>query len=107
MKKSASGVFATCFVLLILAVGQEGLAELRAGAAKVEITPAIGCGMAGSSEPDTKALKGVHDPLFARVLVLDDGGTKLAVVSIEVGAGERLVNRALINLYYQAKMISP
>ncbi len=33
-------------------------------------------------------------------------GTSSAT-QVEVGAGERLVNRALVNLYYQAKMIVP
>ena len=34
-------------------------------------------------------------------------GPGLGDVGVKVGAGERLVNRALINLYYQAAMISP
>lgn len=44
---------------------------LRAGVAKSDIT---------TSEPDIA----VHDPLFARVLVLDDGTTTIAIIAMDV-----------------------
>ena len=51
----------------------------RAGAAKVDITPALGVSLDGpiSKNGPTKA---VHDPLHARALVLDDGATRLVIV---------------------------
>jgi hypothetical protein len=72
-----------CVTLLF--VGLAGFAsagELRAGAAKVSITPS----------PDEfpyqigreKAFVGVHDDVFARALVLDDGKIRVALVVEEV-----------------------
>ena len=54
-------------------------ASLRAGAARVDITPT----------PDMFPLAGgqtfgsVHDPLYARALVLDNGGSKVALISVD------------------------
>ncbi len=58
-------------------------AELRAGAASVIITPDLGCPLAGFDARKGVAEK-VHDDLFARALVLDDGVTRVALVSVEV-----------------------
>jgi hypothetical protein len=65
------------FVMPLLAQ-QSGL--LRAGAAKVDITPPkemfpINQGM--------QVLGGVHDPIYARALVLDNGITKVALISVD------------------------
>jgi hypothetical protein len=53
---------------------------LHAGVAKVDITPPsamlpINQGM--------QVLGGVHDPIFARALVLDNGATKVALISVD------------------------
>lgn len=61
---------------------QAAAGTLQAGASKVDITPT----------PDEfpyvqgreKAFVGVHDPLFVRALVLDDGKRRVALISIEV-----------------------
>ena len=45
---------------------------------------------------------------FPTIQACTEGGYGAASATIvEVGAGEKLVNRALINLYYLAEMISP
>lgn len=54
---------------------------LKAGVAKVDITPEPGLYFLGSG--DVKAV-GTHDPLFARVLVLQDGETRLALVVLDL-----------------------
>lgn len=54
------------------------VAKLRAGAATSNITPELGMRIVGGFAP-YPALH-VHDELFARCLVLDDGRTKLALV---------------------------
>jgi hypothetical protein len=61
-------------------VGMSGAGELRAGTAKVSITP-----------KDVKAP--VHDECFARSLVLDVDGERLAIVSVDLAiyTSERLV----------------
>ena len=57
-------------------------AELRAGAAKVSITPTADefPYIIGQEKP----FLGVHDEVFARALVLDNGTTRVALVSLEV-----------------------
>jgi hypothetical protein len=58
--------------------------QLKAGAGKVSITPT-------ADEfpyvvPHEKTVVGVHDDLFARALVLDDGAKRAVIVSLEVTA---------------------
>jgi hypothetical protein len=66
------------------AAEQDGL--LRAGWAEIEITPPLdgerpvylaGFGM-------NRKARGVHDPLMARAVVLDDGRRRLAIVSVDL-----------------------
>ena len=59
----------------------EAKGEFRAGAARVDITPDLGILIVGSFNP-TPATH-VHDPLFARALVLDDGTTRIAFVIVD------------------------
>src|SRR5438552_400011 len=55
----------------------------RAGAMEVDITPPIGLGMDGYLAR-TGVSRGIHDPLMAQVLVLDDGRMRAAVVALDV-----------------------
>src|SRR5919108_5553517 len=57
--------------------------ELRAGWAKREITPAPGYGMAGYIARSAPAA-GVFDPLYIRVLVLEQGKTRLLMILADV-----------------------
>jgi neutral ceramidase len=59
------------------ASGAEGL-ELRAGAAAVKITPPKGAPLAGYYY--NRAAEGVHDDLYAKALVLEQEGTRVAFV---------------------------
>ncbi len=52
---------------------------IKAGFAKTEITPPIGGNTTGYSS--AKPTDGVHDPLFAKVLILQSSGTVMAIVS--------------------------
>jgi neutral ceramidase len=56
---------------------------IQAGIAKVCITPPVGCLMDGYGDR-THGAEGIHDDLFARALVLDDGVVKMALVSVEI-----------------------
>lgn len=56
---------------------------VRAGFGKVDITPASGMPLAGYAAREHPCA-GVHDPLFARALVLEDAGRALAFVSVDV-----------------------
>jgi Neutral/alkaline non-lysosomal ceramidase, N-terminal len=74
----------TVFLLaLIMAIPGPALAdELRVGAASVDITPQVGTPMAGYYAE--RLSKGVHDPLFAKAIVLGRGGKKAALVALDL-----------------------
>jgi len=72
------------FLFLFLLVAPAWCTSLRAGIAKVDITPPHGIPMWGYSNrkgPST----GTLDPLCARVLVLEAGTTRLALVTVDLG----------------------
>jgi neutral ceramidase len=75
---------------LLLAISLVGpwtaAAELRAGVARVDITPSTLMTMYGYANRKCGPANGTHDPLFAKVLVLDAGGTRVAIVTADVGS---------------------
>ncbi len=56
---------------------------LQAGASRVNITPFVGGPMAGYSARD-KGSESIHDELYAKALVLDDGETSMALVTSDL-----------------------
>ncbi|MEP6871110.1 MAG: neutral/alkaline non-lysosomal ceramidase N-terminal domain-containing protein [Anaerolineaceae bacterium] len=67
---------------------------LRIGASAVDITPPVGTALDGYGGRVDVSL-GIHDPLFARCLFLDDGVTQLALVVCDlIGIGNFLAERA-------------
>ncbi|MGE0601210.1 MAG: neutral/alkaline non-lysosomal ceramidase N-terminal domain-containing protein [Dehalococcoidia bacterium] len=67
---------------------------MRIGAAAIDITPPVGTALDGYGGRTDVSL-GVHDPLFARALYLDDGATQLALVVCDlIGIGSFLAQRA-------------
>jgi hypothetical protein len=73
-------------VVSILLVWGSGVAraELRAGVAKVDITPKTHEPLWGF-EARTDPATGTLDPLYARILVLEAGGKRLAIVALDLG----------------------
>jgi neutral ceramidase len=67
-------------LLCVCASQAQQMGALRAGAAKVDITPPAS--MLPIHE-NFQTLAGVHDPIFARALVLDNGSSKVALISVE------------------------
>jgi neutral/alkaline ceramidase-like enzyme len=66
--------------------------ELRAGAARTDITPPAGTPSAGYGDRMGRGMKGVHDPLLAAALVLDNGEKMIAFVGVDhLGFGEAMV----------------
>jgi neutral ceramidase len=59
-------------------------AEFRAAASKTDITPSDLVIMWGYSDRSGPAT-GTHDPLYAKILLLDDGSTRLAWVTLDLG----------------------
>lgn len=74
--------FGVLCLLLSTAVAQGR--ELRAGVARVDITPPPGIELWGYSDRKGPAT-GTLDPLFARVLVLSDGEKKIGLVTLDLG----------------------
>jgi neutral ceramidase len=56
---------------------------LRAGTGKFVITPPLGTPMGGNARVDNYA-RGILQDLYARALFLDDGTTKLCIVSLDL-----------------------
>lgn len=57
--------------------------ELRTGTSVVDITPRLGLELAGYPH-FPRHNTGVHDPLYASCLFLEDGNTRLAVVGMDI-----------------------
>jgi len=69
--------------------------NLRAGVARVDITPPKGHAMAGYPER-TRRATGTHDPILATVLVLESGSTTAALVTCDLASflSPRIENEA-------------
>ncbi|MFN0108836.1 MAG: neutral/alkaline non-lysosomal ceramidase N-terminal domain-containing protein [Blastocatellia bacterium] len=72
-------------MILLCSLTLAGKAQsLRAGVSRVDITPPPGVEMWGYFDRSGPA-NGKLDPLFARVLVLDDGRQSVAVITLDLG----------------------
>lgn len=61
-------------------------ASLTAGVAKRDVTPPIGGTLYGYGARGKNVSIGVHDPLYAKAIVLADGTTKVAIVTLDLGS---------------------
>ena len=77
---------AVLLVLVALALPAPAAAGLRAGVARVDITPSTFMQMYGYAKRKCGPANGTHDPLFAKVLVLEAGGSRMALVTADVGS---------------------
>lgn len=75
--------FASVLLAVVLAASVDA-SEFRAASAKVGITPKESVDLWGYSDRSGPAT-GTHDPLFAKILVLDDGQDRLALVTLDLG----------------------
>jgi neutral ceramidase len=71
-------------LVILTAIALPAWAGLRAGVAKVEITPTTHEVMWGFEDRLAPA-ESTLDPLYARVLVLEAGGQRLAIVALDLG----------------------
>jgi len=71
-----------CFLLAALAMGasvsQAAFAALSVGAARVDITP--------DEKSLPKGFDGINDRIFVRAIVVDDGRSRAALVTVDAGA---------------------
>jgi hypothetical protein len=77
-----SGVLASVFLLMAAGCPAQ-MGNLRAGAAKVDVTPSKEMFPVKASAQFGDIEK-AHDPIYARALVMDNGKTKLAIVGVDV-----------------------
>jgi len=73
---------AACIILFSIFSGLVFGAGLNIGTAAVRITPPLGTPMAGYYY--VRGAEGIHDDLFAKTLVIEKEGTRLAIVSCDL-----------------------
>src|SRR5438046_1364131 len=73
-------------LLLVAAAGRAESLPLRAGVARVEITPSALMPMYGYRNRKCGPANGTHDPLFAKAVVLASGDSRLAIVTLDLGS---------------------
>jgi hypothetical protein len=77
----------SAFLLLsLLGPAAAAAGELKAGTARVEITPSSLMPMYGYANRKCGPANGTHDPLFAKVLVLEAGDSRMALVTADLGS---------------------
>jgi hypothetical protein len=82
--------------------------ELKAGVARVDITPTTLMQMYGYANRKCGPANGTHDPLFAKALVLEAGDSRMAVVTMDLGAivSEHLRSEAASRLNIPVLLLS-
>lgn len=75
--------FYRIFFILLLMGPIFSHAELYVGIGKADITPPIGAPSAGYAARKGEAMEGVHDPLLALVLVINNGKKNIALCSVD------------------------
>lgn len=84
-----------CIVLflgLLACAGAQTAPALRAGVARADITPTVSMPMYGYENRKCGLSNGTHDPLYAKALVLESAGSRMAIVTLDLGSmvSERL-----------------
>ena len=75
---------AAAFIAIVL-FAAASYAEFKAGFAKLDITPQKPCPMWGYGDRHDALSQGTLDPLYAKALVIQAGGDKLALVGLDMG----------------------
>lgn len=71
------------FILLTVVLPTLSQAALNVGIGKADITPPIGTPSAGYTERKGAGMEGVHDPLLAIALFIDNGEKKIVLCSVD------------------------
>ena len=78
---------------LVLLTAAPAAAEIRVGVAKADVTPPPGVRMYGYGARGENVSTGVHDPLYAKALVLSDGQRTAAWVTMDLGYADKPLTR--------------
>jgi len=87
MRNKTTLMIAAILMAVFLSFGKTAFSQgtLRAGMARVDITPSIPVELYGYASRKTLST-GVHDQLFARVMVFENSGNKLVLISSDIGS---------------------
>ena len=78
---------------LVLLTAAPAAAEIRVGVAKGDVTPPPGVRMYGYGARGENVSTGVHDPLYAKAIVLSDGQRTAAWVTMDLGYADKPLTR--------------
>ncbi|MGH9524739.1 MAG: hypothetical protein ACRD3E_19625, partial [Terriglobales bacterium] len=92
-------------LIFILLAGVASAQTLRAGAAQVVITPPKGAPMAGYYV--IRIAQGTHDDLYAKAIVFEEGGIKVALAACDVVFLPRDVTEKARQIIAQKTEIAP
>lgn len=82
---AARTIFILSLSLAASALSAAQSSSLRAGAARVDITPPPDAALPMSGYANrTQGFKGIHDNIYVRAIVVDDGATQIALVAWEL-----------------------
>ncbi len=70
-------------LFLLLALPTIIFANINVGIGKADITPSIGTPSAGYTERKGEGMQGIHDPLLAIALFIDNGEKQIALCSVD------------------------
>src|SRR6516162_6749599 len=95
---AAGGVICALSAAWIPGVDQLGAADLRAGVARIDLTPplALKSSLGGYGERMNRPAEGVHDRIFANALLLSDGTRKFVIVTVDIVGFPPAVKPALV-----------
>src|SRR5512146_2860728 len=82
------------------------MATWQAGAAEVVVTPPVGIQLEGYGGRTAGSI-GIHDELYAHALVLDDGTTRVGIVSVDTLGTDRHLVKRIRNEVSERTKISP
>ena len=77
---------AAVIAITALAASAHAEIELKAGVARVDITPSTFMQMYGYANRKCGPANGTHDPLIAKAQVLEAGDSRMAIVTMDLGA---------------------
>jgi len=77
-------------------LAQAEAAPLTAGVAVVDITPPLGTPLGGYGARRGRPSTGVHDALYAKALVLDNGSERIAIITCDLIGVSKAVKRQVL-----------
>ena len=98
MNRITRSVASLLYLLQFIMILPNSNAQLLAGFEKINITPPVGGLMYGYAARGINVSTGINDSLFAKVLILDDGNSKLGIIALDMGAFYRKNTENVLDL---------